>query len=138
MHRMSRTLGFPGTKRYSDRGARIVRQEREALMRGTAYRRLVTLFGLAVSAALATSMDTGAEAAFIAQRTPTMALAGDHNNTGNGRGNANSVAIRSPAHIHGVQTVADANARAAINRNNAICKQRRHCRIHQRAVNIVH
>lgn len=106
-------------------------------MRGTVHGRIVTLLGLAVFAALATSTNADAEAAFIAQSTPTMVSANDHNNVGNGKGNATSVTIRSPARLRGVQTVADANSRSIVSRNSAICKKRRSCRIHQRAFNIV-
>ncbi|MCO6006737.1 hypothetical protein NE236_17265 [Actinoallomurus purpureus] len=105
-------------------------------MRGITGGRLVAVSGLALAAALGTSMNLDAQAAALPQRalaTP----AGDHNSTGNGRGNANSVSVRDITTLKGIQHVADGNAVALVNTNNALCKKRRYCRIRQRAINIV-
>lgn len=101
-------------------------------MRGTLLGRFVTLFGIAASVALATSISTGAEAAPIPQRAPLRIPAGDHNKIGNGKANNTTVAIRSPAEIHGIQHVTVSNAGGLININTALCKKNHRCRIRQR------
>ncbi|MEV5704932.1 hypothetical protein [Actinoallomurus sp. NPDC052274] len=103
-------------------------------MRRTVPGRLGALVGLAAFAAVAGPMETGAAAAPMPWTAPGTVPAGDHNNFGNGRHNIFSFTIRSPSHVHGVQTTADQNNQTTISRNNAICKKHRHCRIHQRAV----
>jgi hypothetical protein len=106
-------------------------------MRGTTGGRLVTVSGLMLSVALGMSTSLDARAATLPRQAPITVPAGDHNHNGNGNGNINSITIRSPGYFKGLQHVADANAGGLTNTNNAVCKKRRHCRIHQRAVNIV-
>ncbi|WP_433181005.1 hypothetical protein [Actinoallomurus sp. CA-150999] len=106
-------------------------------MRGTVGRRLVAVSGLALSTALCASPGLEARAAVLPRQAPITALTGDNNHNGNGSHNTNSITIRSPAFLKGIQHVSDGNVRALTNTNHAFCKKRRYCRIHQRAINIV-
>ncbi|MEV5751107.1 hypothetical protein AB0L00_25075 [Actinoallomurus sp. NPDC052308] len=103
----------------------------------TACRPLV-LLGLGLFAALGTSMNTDAEAERIYRSAPAFAPLGDDNHIANGHHNLSSITIRSPTHLRGIQQVADANIHSKIARNNAICRKKRFCKIHQRAFVIAH
>jgi hypothetical protein len=88
--------------------------------------------------ALGTSMNVDAEAAQVPQRTPITAPIGDDNHIANGKHNLSSIAIRSPTFLRGIQQAADGNVLSKVARNNAICKKKHFCKIHQRAVIINH
>lgn len=105
-------------------------------MRGSTGARIVAVSGLALSVTLGTSMNLEASATLLPQPSPILTPASDHNSTGNGSGNANSVAIRSPARLWGIQDMADGNVVSLVNTNNALCKKRRFCWIRQRATNV--